>query len=57
MSKDEATTKLTDALNKVKAMAFLGYELPKGLSLEVNKLINDYNESIKKINYESKRNT
>lgn len=48
MNKDEATTKLTDAINKLKAMAFLGYEIPNELNKELDKLVSDYNEALKK---------
>ncbi len=48
--KDESTTTLTDAINKIKAMAFLGYEIPNELTIELTKLISDYNEAIKKEN-------
>lgn len=44
----EITIELTDALNKAKAMAYLGYEIPGDLNLLINSLIFDYNEALKR---------
>lgn len=45
---NEIKTNLADALGIAKAKAYLGREIPSELQLEINKLMCDYNEALKK---------